>query len=430
VNKKCNRTHIMSVEAETPVPVTKTALSIASTGPELLYDTEYQALEQLKNTLISMKTAPEDFRKKVALIQNNPEENKLTRDDPIELDPAGIADADPTQIDGVIIHQHEQFKNLKLAYLEQETKEKFVRAVVGDPPLVVEASDVLEVETANAAKKQQLRALKTACAEMEEETVVRACDVVAEHARMQNEAAEMMNLIMELRAMEREVASLETKRQQKQRELEGDVEEGTLTDPELTLPYEEMQRLVEAYTQQARELEAATRAPLAAKAEEKERELQSVTRRVTDLRQQRARAESAARESAAARERELARGLGEKEAVAQWHRNMLAVLEHTLGISGFVVESLPPHQILPSMRTGKDGAAMTTTLKQKLLKLSYAVATTKVEVFIEEDTGRVVSATVRDPNTRVTPADMERMVAESRKAEPSRFLIQLFSHLL
>ncbi|KAF5095228.1 hypothetical protein D0Z00_003229 [Geotrichum galactomycetum] len=422
----------MSVEAETPGSATKAALSTASTGPELLYDTEYQALEQLKTTLISMETAPEDFRKNVALIQSNPKENTLTEDDTTELDPTTMADADPTQIDGAITHQHEQFKNLKLAYLEQETKEKFVRAVVWDPPLVVEASDMTEVETSNRAKKQQLRALKTACAEMEEETVVRARDVVAEHASLQHDAAEVMDLIMELRAMEREVAELETKRQQKQRELESDIDDGTLTDLELTLPYEEMRQLVETYTQQARELETMTRVPLAAKAEAKARELQSLTRGVTDLRQQRARAETAAQESAAARERELARGLGEKEAVAQWHRNMLAVLEHTLGISGFVVEPFPPHQTtLPGLPTGeKGGAAMTTTLKQKnLLKLSYAVATTDVEVFIDEDTGRVVSATVRDPNLRVTPANVERMVADSRNAEPSRFLIQLFSHL-
>lgn len=63
------------------------------------------------------------------------------------------------------------------------------------------------------------------------------------------------------------------------------------------------------------------------------------------------------------------------------------------------------------------------------MKLSYAVAAAEVEVFIEEDTSRVVSATVKDPNNRVTPADVERIVAESRNAEPSRFLIQLFSHL-
>ncbi|KAI8135769.1 hypothetical protein DUD61_000564 [Geotrichum candidum] len=421
----------MSVEAETPVSATKAALSTASARPELLYDTEFQALEQIRDTLISMETAPGDFCKKVALIQNNPEENALTGDDNTELDPAAIAGTDPTQIDRAITHQHEQFKNLKLAYLEQETKEKFVRAVVGDPPLVVEASDIAEVETSNAAKKQQLRALKTACAEMEEETVVRARDVVVDHARMQSEAAEVMELIKELRAMEREAADLEAKHQQKQRELKGDAEDDTPTDPELTLPYEDMQRLVETYTQQTRDLEAATRAPLAAKAEEKERELQAVTRGVVDLRQQRARAESAARESAAARERELARGLGEKEAVAQWHRNMLIVLERTLGISGFVVESLPPHhQTLPGLSTGKGGAATTTaTSKKNLLKLSYAVAAAEVEVFIEEDTSRVVSATVKDPNNRVTPADVERIVAESRNAEPSRFLIQLFSHL-
>ncbi len=40
----------------------------------------------------------------------------------------------------------ELFSKLRFSYLEQVTKEKFIRAIVGDPPLVVEHQENVELE--------------------------------------------------------------------------------------------------------------------------------------------------------------------------------------------------------------------------------------------------------------------------------------------
>lgn len=398
--------------------------SSSTKTPKPLYETEYQELMQLKNTLINIQTAPEDFRKRMALIENGSAAHaSLAMGSNLDLEAAAIKNADPTEIDSMIKRQYEQFQKLKLAYLEHETKDMFVRALVEDSPLVG-SKDLQKVEEANVEKKKQLKALKKACAQMEKETEKCAREVVEEHARMKNEAKEIIDLITELRTMEQKVEALEAERQQKQRELEGSPEIYKMadSDPELKLSYEDMRRLAASYTQQASDLEKVAHAPLMTDAEKKDQVLQDTVRKVSELRQQRIQADNMARESSVARERNLARGLGKKEVTAQWHLNMLTVLEYALGVSDFTVEPVAQNQA-PLLQNSEPGK------KQKLWELSYVVAGASVKVIIREDTNQVVSATLNDPQNRVTSVAVERLVSESHDAEPSWFLIRLFSLL-
>lgn len=52
------------------------------------------------------------------------------------------------------------FSKLRFSYLEQVTKEKFLRGIVGDPPLVVGHNENVELETKLAETKQQLKQRK------------------------------------------------------------------------------------------------------------------------------------------------------------------------------------------------------------------------------------------------------------------------------
>ena len=54
----------------------------------------------------------------------------------------------------------ELFSKLRFSYLEQVTKEKFLRAIVGDPPLIVEHQENIELETELAEVKAVLKAQK------------------------------------------------------------------------------------------------------------------------------------------------------------------------------------------------------------------------------------------------------------------------------
>jgi hypothetical protein len=58
---------------------------------------------------------------------------------------------------------------LRFSYLEQVTKEKFLRAIVGDPPLVVGHNENTELEAELANVKQELRQRKEEVRMMVEE---------------------------------------------------------------------------------------------------------------------------------------------------------------------------------------------------------------------------------------------------------------------
>lgn len=63
----------------------------------------------------------------------------------------------------------ELFSKLRFSYLEQVTKEKFLRAIVGDPPLVVGHNENVELETQLAEVKAELKARKEEARMMIEE---------------------------------------------------------------------------------------------------------------------------------------------------------------------------------------------------------------------------------------------------------------------
>lgn len=55
---------------------------------------------------------------------------------------------------------------MRFSYLEQVTKEKFLRSIVGDPPLIVEPAENLELESQLAEVKTVLKEQKEGVARM------------------------------------------------------------------------------------------------------------------------------------------------------------------------------------------------------------------------------------------------------------------------
>ena len=55
----------------------------------------------------------------------------------------------------------ELFSKLRFSYLEQVTKEKFLKAITGDPPLIIEPHENLELEKQLLVFKASLKAQKT-----------------------------------------------------------------------------------------------------------------------------------------------------------------------------------------------------------------------------------------------------------------------------
>ncbi|MCJ1230483.1 hypothetical protein MMC12_007157 [Toensbergia leucococca] len=66
----------------------------------------------------------------------------------------------PASLEADLSHYKELFSKLRFSYLEQVTKEKFLRAIVGEPPLIVEPQENAELEAQLAEVKGVLKAQK------------------------------------------------------------------------------------------------------------------------------------------------------------------------------------------------------------------------------------------------------------------------------
>lgn len=72
-----------------------------------------------------------------------------------------------------LAHYRDLFSKLRFSYLEQVTKERFLRAIVADPPEFADASENAELESKIAGDKEVLKGKKEEvrgmCAELEEQ---------------------------------------------------------------------------------------------------------------------------------------------------------------------------------------------------------------------------------------------------------------------
>ncbi|CAF9909109.1 hypothetical protein IMSHALPRED_007609 [Imshaugia aleurites] len=83
----------------------------------------------------------------------------------------------PESLEADLSHYKELFSKLRFSYLEQVTKEKFLRAIVGDPPLIVEHVENIELESQLAEIKAVLKAQKEHVGEMVKELDARGRDL-------------------------------------------------------------------------------------------------------------------------------------------------------------------------------------------------------------------------------------------------------------
>lgn len=66
----------------------------------------------------------------------------------------------PSALAADLAHYKELFAKLRFSYVEQVTKEKYLRAIVGDPPLLVSHQENVEFEGELAEMKRELKGKK------------------------------------------------------------------------------------------------------------------------------------------------------------------------------------------------------------------------------------------------------------------------------
>lgn len=136
----------------------------------------------------------------------------------------------------------ELFSKLRFSYLEQVTKEKFIRAIVSDPPLLVEHSQNVELESQLVEAKIALKKDKVEVADMVEELGRRGRELSRKYDAIKLQTTRLRDLPEKIRGREVSIAKMKAA-------------QAPDYDPTLNLPLDKTIALVEGKDQEAAELD-------------------------------------------------------------------------------------------------------------------------------------------------------------------------------
>ncbi|KAH6605600.1 hypothetical protein Trco_004753 [Trichoderma cornu-damae] len=225
----------------------------------------------------------------------------------------------PASLDADLIHYKELFAKLRFSYVEQVTKEKFIRAIVGDPPLIVTLQENLDLERENAEAKAQLKNLKLEVADMVADLEERGRELSKRYEKIQLETVRLGELPAKAVELENRIRELR------------DEHEPSEADPNLRLPLAKTLSLVskrKAEQQElARELEA-----LQSKVPRKRKEAERLQAELQPLEAKRQSSTTAAREARRRKEAALGGVADDLEQRARWWRASESMLRQVLDI--------------------------------------------------------------------------------------------------
>ncbi|KAI9757362.1 MAG: hypothetical protein M4579_003476 [Chaenotheca gracillima] len=114
----------------------------------------------------------------------------------------------PDSLEADLAHYKDLFSKLRFSYLEQVTKEKFLRAIVGDPPLIVEAHENSALEADLAEVKGSLKAQKVEVATLVEELEKKGMELGQRHQTLASQIPLLSTLPSTLSTMRETNAKL------------------------------------------------------------------------------------------------------------------------------------------------------------------------------------------------------------------------------
>ncbi|BDD63399.1 hypothetical protein MPDQ_007013 [Monascus purpureus] len=126
-------------------------------------------------------------------------------------DASTLSNPTPASLETDLAHYKELFSKLRFSYVEQVTKEKFLRAIVGDPPLVVGHNENVELETQLAEVKAELRSRKEEVRVMLEEMDKTSRDLAKRYKNVQLQMTQLSTLPESIANLDSTIASLRAK---------------------------------------------------------------------------------------------------------------------------------------------------------------------------------------------------------------------------
>jgi hypothetical protein len=199
----------------------------------------------------------------------------------------------PSSLSADLQHYRDLFSKLRFSYLEQVTKEKYLRSIVGDPPVLVTPADNAALEEKLVGMKAELKAKKRETDALVEELEGFARELAAKYEGVQKGKVELETLPDVVRGLEREVEGLRAEVGRKQAEL-GRVgeSEGGEVEPRYVMgmdaterALEEQRRRSEAIDREIAELEGRLPGKVR-ECERAERELEELERRREEVTRQ------------------------------------------------------------------------------------------------------------------------------------------------
>ena len=229
----------------------------------------------------------------------------------------------PASLEADLAHYKELFAKLRFSYVEQVTKEKFIKSIVGEPPLIVTMQENLKLERENAAAKSELKALKLEVADMVAELERKGKDLSRRYENVQLETCRLRELPEKTQELEMRITELKAE----QESALG----GPGADPTQNLPLAKTRELIATRKQEqqqlARELEA-----LRAKAPRKRKEAERLQAELQPLETKRQNSMAAAREARRRKEAALGGAADDLEQRARWWRASEGLLKQALDI--------------------------------------------------------------------------------------------------
>lgn len=212
----------------------------------------------------------------------------------------------------------ELFSKLRFSYLEQVTKEKFIRAIVGDPPLVVEHQENVELEETLAVSKAALKAQKTEVAELVTELEKQGRELARKYEAIRLQTTQLQELPERIEELQASVDTL------KATQAPG-------SNPTLNMPLEKTLDLVEERKKERAELDRQLE-QLQVMVPRKTKELERLNAELQPLEVKRLGSTASANEAKRRKEDALG-GVGDDlEERGRWWRGVESGLKGMLGV--------------------------------------------------------------------------------------------------
>jgi DNA repair exonuclease SbcCD ATPase subunit len=242
-----------------------------------------------------------------------------------DVSATALDNSTPASLEADLAHYKELFSKLRFSYLEQVTKEKFLRAIVGDPPLVVGHNENTELEAELANVKQELRQRKEEVRMMVEEMEKTGRELARRYKDVSLQTAQLSTLPDSIANFESRIAAM---RASQATTADASDPSNTSSSQKLPLP-----ATLSLLTEREAELAALDRqlTTVQATLPRKKREAEVMERELVIL--ERRKEETQAQLQEAKRKKREGESDGLEE-MGRWYRGVEASLKHLVNVKG------------------------------------------------------------------------------------------------